>query len=278
MRIVVHDTLVTAPFILPRILGWIESELAVEPRTELRGGDVGPEMAALIPSAEVALLQETHQIVPDVAVVANGEGAIAMRVPVRPDEIEATAVRLYDVSGTAEILARATLEPFYGIDPTAWTRDDAPRAQVVVVEGAEALREPEAGHAEDLCRAWFILTGQPVVTHVLVAPKTCDRAAIEPATETLHQLRTLAAARRRDLRRELAARDDLDRDRLTRLFAAQRLHLAADDRRALLMLLQRGNRGSAYPYVWELAYLEPESMGGEEPPSDAAEPPTITNS
>jgi predicted solute-binding protein len=265
MRILLHDTLVTAPYIVPARLGWIESPGPIEPVARLRGGDVGPDDVALVPSAEAASLQESHQVVPDVAVIAAGEGAVAMRVPVRPDEIESTPVRLYDASGAAEILARATLQPFYGIDPTEWTSDDAASAQVVIVEGAEALREPEAGMAEDLARAWFILTGHPVVSHVLVVPQSLDRDALSPILATLESARAAAHERRRDLRKHLAEREEIDRDRLTRLFAAQRLSLETEDRRALLMLLQRGNRGSAYPYVWNLTYLEPEPGKNSQP-------------
>ncbi|MEA2522828.1 MAG: chorismate dehydratase [Thermomicrobiales bacterium] len=261
MPIVIHDTLTTAPFLLPVTLNWVELPLPVEGRAQLRGGDLSPEDVALIPAAEMAWLQESHLVVPDVALVATGEGAISMRVPVRPDEIDSTPVRLYDASGTAEILGRATLQPFYGITATAWTNDDSADAQVVIVEGAEALREPEAGLAEDLVRAWFILTAQPVVSHVLVAPKSLDRAALAPALAAFDTLRATAHERRRDLRRELAEREGIDRDRLTRVYAAQRLSLEPEDRRALLMLLQRGNRGSTYPYVWDLAFLEPDSTG-----------------
>jgi len=258
MRFVIHDTLVTAPFLLPHSLGWVEVSMQIEGRAHLTGRDVAPDDVALIPSAEVTWLQESHQVVPDFAVVAVGDGSVAMRVPVRPDEIEATPVRLFEVSGTAEILARATLQPFYGIAPTDWTGDDSVAAQVAIVEGAEALREPEAGLSEDLTRAWFILTGQPVVSHVLVVPKAHDREMITPVLSSLEAMRAAAHERRRDLRKQLADQESLDRDRLTRLFAAQRLALEPDDRRALLMLLQRGNRGSNYPYVWNLTYLEPE--------------------
>ena len=121
----------------------------------------------------------------DVAVIADGNGAIAMRTPVRPDEVEATPVRLLDTSGIAELLARATLRPFYGIEPTGWVRDgdspEAARAEVVIVEGAEALREPEAGFSEDLSRAWFILTAQPVVSHVLLVPRALPPADLHEA-------------------------------------------------------------------------------------------------
>lgn len=257
MRIVLHDTLATAPYLLPHTLGWVESSLPIAAAKDLRGRDVAADEAALIPSAEVAHLQETHQVVPDVAVIAAGDGAIAMRVPVRPDEIESTPVRLYEASGTAEILARATLQPFYGITSTAWSAGDAPEAQVVVVEGAEALRAPEAGLSEELTRAWFILTGQPVVSHILVVPRSLDRPAVAPIVEVLNALRATAHERRRDLRKHLADAEGIDRDRLARLFAAQRLSLEPADRRALLMLLQHGNHGSAYPYVWNLTYLEP---------------------
>jgi predicted solute-binding protein len=262
MRIVIHDTLVTAPFLLPYRLGWVELSVRIEARKHLRGTDLSSDEVALIPAAEAAWLQESHQVVPEVAVVGPGVGAIAMRVPVRPDEIEGTPIRLYDASGTAEILARATLQPFYGIVPTGWTYDDSAEARVAIVEGADALREPEAGLAEDLTRAWFILTGQPVVSHLFVAPKSYERETLAPALAAMEVLRAAAHERRRDLRRHLADQEGIDRDRLAALFAAQRLALEADDRRALLMLLQHGNRGSNYPYVWNLTYFEQDA--GEE--------------
>ena len=270
MRLLIHDTLATAPFAYPLTAGWaLPAEgVIAEVRVELRGGDLAPDDAALLPASEVALCQETHQVVPDAAVIADGAGAVAMRTPVRPDEVERSPVRLLDTSGTAELLARATLRPFYGIEPTAWvtSEDDRPpaaaEAQVVVVEGVEALRPPEAGFAEDLSRAWFILTGTPAVTHVLLAPLTADRAALQPVLATLATLRQAAAERRREWRQDLATRHDLPRDRLNAVFAAQRLTLEPDDRRALLLLLQRGGRGSAFPPPTALRFLEPEPAAG----------------
>ena len=66
----------------------------------LTAGDVPDDAVALIPSAEIARLQERFAVVPDIAVIQERDGAVAMRVPVRPDEIERTAVRLYDASGS----------------------------------------------------------------------------------------------------------------------------------------------------------------------------------
>ena len=127
-----------------------------------------------------------------------------MRTPVRPDEVESTPVRLLDTSGIAELLARATLRPFYGIEPTAWVRasdsPEAARAEVVIVEGAEALREPEAGFSEDLSRAWFILTAQPAVSHLLLVPSALRPADLTSVLTFLAAAKTAGLARRREWR------------------------------------------------------------------------------
>src|SRR5688500_18418576 len=140
MRIIVHDTLVTAPFLVPLTEGWATTEITISAAPKLGGREIDDDGIAWIQVPEISLLQETHQVVPDIAVVNSGTGAIAMRVPVRPDEVERTPVRLYETSGTAEILARATIQPFYGIQPSEWTSVDSTTSQVVVIEGAEALR------------------------------------------------------------------------------------------------------------------------------------------
>ena len=260
MRLILHDTLATAPFVYPLAAGWLEpgADVEVEARSEVRGDTLGAEEMALAPAAEVAATQETHRVVPDVAVVAEAIGAVAMRTPVRPDDVERGPVRLWGTSGTGELLARATLRPFYGIEPTAWVRDDeaAARAQAVIVEGAEALRPPETGFAEDLCRAWFILTGMPAVSHVLLAPDGADRAAVRPALATLDALRSVGHERRRELRRAVAETHGLDLDRLVPMLSALRLALADGDRRALLAFLQRGLRGSGYPPLGDVRFLE----------------------
>ena len=84
----------------------------------------------------------------------------------------------------------------------------------MIVEGADALRPPEAGFSEDLVRAWFILTGEPVVSHLLVAPKGAARAEIEPAIALLEQARQVGHERRRELRGSVTERAGLDRDRV----------------------------------------------------------------
>jgi hypothetical protein len=256
VRLLIHDTLITSPFTIPLTEGWATPTISAETRSTLTAGDLAPDDVALLPAGEIVTLHSTHLVVPDFAAVSFQRGAIAMRVPVRPDEIRMSPIRMWDASSTAEIVARATLHPFYGITPTIFTSSDSSEAQVVILEGSEALRQPEAGFAEDLVRAWYILTEQPIVSHLLVAPKSLERDALASALSTLADLRLVGHERRKDVRRSVTESADLDPNAVTEFFLAQRYVLEANDRRALLMLLQRGNKGSAMPYVWDVAYLD----------------------
>ena len=166
-RLLIDERFSTATLTVPITAGWVDppASVEIELRPRLSAGDVGSDDIALIPSAEVLRLQTSHEVVNDVAVIADAVGSVTMRTPVRPDDVEATRVRLFDASGTAELLARATLALVYGIEASGWLRGDNPaaaQAEVVIVEDAEALREPEAGFSEDLVRAWFDSDGAAV--------------------------------------------------------------------------------------------------------------------
>jgi len=130
---------------------------------------------------------------------------------------------------------------------------------VVVVEGAAALRPVEGGFTEDLTRAWFILTGGPVVSHLLVIPRGADASALTLIRTTMAALRATleSSERRRTWRTALVERHDLSRDSLMELFEKQRLALAPGDRLALLQLLQRGSQGMGYPRLAALPLLTP---------------------
>lgn len=250
MRLLIDETFATGTYTVPIVAGWVSppDDLTVEIEPALAAAGIGADDAALIPSAEIPALQQSHVVVPSVAVVADGTGAIAMRTPVRPDEIESTPIRLLDASGNAEMLARATLRPFYGITPTSWVRDgndpEATRAEVVIVEGVEALREPEGGFSEDLCRAWFILTAQPVVTHVLLVPRELPEGDHRELLAFLDAARAEGVARRREWRPAFAERQGVASARAGAFWAAQRLSLEAEDRLALQSLLQKGSSGT----------------------------------
>jgi hypothetical protein len=262
VRLLIDETLATATFTVPIASGWVSPPegITVEIANRLTTDSASEEQIVLAPASEILRLQQTHNVATGVAVVADGHGAIAMRTPVRPDEVEATPVRLLDTSGLAELLARATLRPFYGIEPTSWVSDgDSPqaaRAEAVIVEGAEALREPEAGFSEDLSRAWFILTAQPVVSHVLVVPRALPPHLLQEALTFLDAARTEGVARRPEWRPQLADREGVGRDRASAFWAAQRLKLELKDRQALLDLLGQGSRGTSSPSPANVRFID----------------------
>lgn len=260
MRLLLDDALTTAPLVYPLSASWVdghpEVEIAVE--TGLAAGAVQAGELALLPAAEVTLLQASHQVVPDVGVVAGNSGAVAMRCPVRPDEIGLTTVRLWEINGTAELLARATLHAFYGIYASSWTRDDAPEAEVAIVDGANAIVPPEAGYSEDLCRAWVILTSFRAVDQVLVAPRSLTRADVGPVLDLFAAAKEIGHERRRELRRAVAERYGIsDRDHLAAVMNEYSYSVGPDEQRSLLDLLRRGTAGSPYPPPQDVAFMPP---------------------
>jgi hypothetical protein len=262
VRLLIDETFATATYTVPITSGWVSPPegITVEIANRLTTDSASEEHILLAPASGILRLQQTHDVATGVAVITNGNGAIAMRTPVRPDEVEATPVRLLETSGIAELLARATLKPFYGIEPTGWARDgdspEAARAEAVIVEGAEALREPEAGFSEDLSQAWFILTGQPVVSHVLLVPSALPPADLTNVLTFLDAARTDGLARRRDWRPQLADREGVGRGRASAFWAAQRLKMEPADRPALLDLLGKGSLGTSNPSPVNAAFID----------------------
>jgi hypothetical protein len=133
---------------------------------------------------------------------------------------------------------------------------EAARAEAVIVEGAEALREPEAGFSEDLSRAWFILTAQPVVSHVLLVPRALPSADLANVLTFLDAARSEGLARRREWRPPLADGVGVGRDRASAFWAAQRLKMEPADRQALLDLLGRGSRGTSDPPPANVTFID----------------------
>lgn len=261
MRLLIDDTFATSTYRLPTIEGWVTppDDVSLEIVPDLAAPQVGSGDAALAPAFALIALHPSHEVHAASAVIADGVGAVAMRTPVRPDEIEATPVRLLDAAG-AELLTRATLHPFYGITPTAWFHDgDAPeaaRAEVVIVAGAEALREPEAGFSEDLSRAWFILTAQPVVGHVLLLPKEAPPEQQQLVIDFLAAAKKEGVTRRREWRMPLADSEGIARDRAAAFWAAQRLEMTEADRQALRALLTQGGAGLPQAREMHVTYYQ----------------------
>lgn len=253
MTILIDDALIAAPIRVPLTEGWVELPVTFEVCPSLKAADVGLSDLALLPVAEATLLAATHVVIPDVAVIYDGVSDIAMRTPVRPDGIEAVPVRLLDVGGTAELLIRALLRPYFGITASTFVRsaDDpaAADAQVIVVDGFAGLEGPESGFQEDLVRSWFILTGARVPGHVLVAGVEAFARGIDSELAAMRDAVTIGQERRRDVRIHLAGSYDgeVDRDRLAEVTNRLTFAFTSEDRQSLSNLVARGTWGGPYP-------------------------------
>lgn len=238
--------------------------LHFEVRDRLTAGQIQSADSALISTAEITLLAETHRADPGFGIWTSEAGAIAMRTPVRPDEIEDASILLYEIAGASELLARATIWPFYGIRATAWTANPDGSSSVSIVDGLDALEAVEAGFSEDLVRAWYILTEQPVVTHLLAVPRNATaeelldvRAILTAAVETGYSVR-------RDVRKVLLADCSVEGDRLVDFLARVQYELDADARAAAYSLIARGSGGTRFPLLREIPWWEPPAESSPE--------------
>jgi hypothetical protein len=215
---------------------------------------------ALIPTPEIALLTQTHIVDTTFGVSVAESGAIAMRSPIRPDEIEDASILLYDVRSTAELLARATIWPFYGIRANAWTREADGTSAITLVDGLAALEPAEAGFSEDLVRAWYILTEQSVVTHLLAIPADSADEEVEIVRTVLADAAAAGYAARRDVRRALQEDSSVEGDRLVEFLAGLRYELDADDRGSAYSLIARGSGGTRFPLIREIPWRQSDVM------------------
>lgn len=231
--------------------------LAVSIRDRLTANDVGSDDFALISTAEIALLTETHRVHPGHGIWMSESGAIAMRTPVRPDEVEEASILLYDVSGTAELLARATIWPYYGIKASAWTTEADGSSAITIVDGIAALEPVEAGFHEDLVRAWYILTEQPVVTHLLGIPVGASLDDVVSIGSLLSKAFAAGYAERRDVRKALLAESSASSEQLVDFLARVRIELDDRSRAAAYSLIARGAGGTRYPLIREIPWWSP---------------------
>ena len=247
----VDDSLATALLTWPLKQGWVDANESVtlELVPGLGAETVGErDVAALVSSVDAALLLDRFSVVTDLALVSWHNGPVALWTPARPDEIDNVPIALDGVSRTAEALARATLQNFYGITVAGWERDIA-EGQAVIREGAEALQPAESGELSDLVRAWFILSDFPLPTHLLVVPKALTETPqrVQAIVRELQRLLEMGSERRREVRRDLAEQLGVDRDRLVDFQNDQTHALSKTARKGWLDLLRRTERALKLP-------------------------------
>lgn len=252
MTLYIDHNLMTGMISLPLREGWIEHELDVQVVPNLTASQVGRGDVALVSVAGSSLLVDTHFIDPAVAVASGSApesaiSSIVMRTPVRPDGVEETPIRMIDTTPTADLLVRALIRSFFGITVSTFVYDAsdpaAGEAQVVVLDGPRGLTDADHGHQEDLVKAWYVLTGTPVVYAVAAVGVEADGGRDEIAL--LQKALTVGLERRRDVRRILAGDDEsVDRDRLAAITNGLRYQLDEADTLSAGNLLARGTWGT----------------------------------
>ena len=235
MRLIVPDTVLTT-YLAAAAERPSPSDL-IAPSVGTPDPTTDADAAVLVPTGDLGAWVESHRIVPSAGVATTGRVGIALGTPVRADMIDEPVVWLRDVSTTARLLVRATFERYYGTPVREWTTSGE-GAQAVVVEGVEALQSPEAGFRDDLGRAWFILNGVPVVTHLLLVPVDAEAAVAAEATVWVHGSGGLDKERRRKARERLAARAGIPASDLVDLLAAVRTTLEPPDLDAAKLIFQ----------------------------------------
>jgi hypothetical protein len=247
----VEDNLTTALIAEPIRQGWLEPSEGLELVPVLTAEAVAQADAmALLGSIDGCLLAGRFTIITDVGVASRHNGAVALRSAVRPDELNDVTIGLDSVSRTAEAIARATVARFFGVTVSGWSREAAATEAEVLEHNDAYIEEPEPAVVNDLVRAWFIMSGLPVATHVLVVPNELLANDPESVASVVDQLKTAASTgveRRREIRRNLHEHFPGDRDRLVAFHTEQSLSLTKTVRKGWLDLLRRVGHAMSLP-------------------------------
>ena len=159
-----------------------------------------------------------------------------------------------------------------------WTTELDGNSAITIVDGISALEPIEAGFSEDLVRAWYILTEQPVVTHLFAVPAKTTPASLIDMHELLNGAVATGNERRRDIRKALLADSSAEGDRLVDFFANLRYELDDTARLAAYSLIARGSGGTRFPLIREIPWWTV-AAEGEEPATGRADrfPIDLTN-
>lgn len=263
--LLLDDSPTIAPLALALELGWATLPITVKTIAGLGARTIRDHPGALTftPLAEYAELQDEYAILPELAAGGQHDAATLLVADRRLDEVDDPLVDLGASSRTTELLTRATLLKFYGIAAAAWLHDGdefpAPsdgQQTIEIRDGGEALHlldTPGERVISDLGRAWFILTGLPPVSHLLLAPiVSLDAAWLKEVLTALPAALAVVHERRRELRRTLAERYGVSRELLNSFYSDQFLTLTGDAQKSILAIFPAGAWGLDLPTVARL--------------------------
>ena len=266
LRLGYQDRANFLPLLYPIKAGWAmpespwKLEVANDTPQRLLDGLLGGDFdAAFISPA--ALTQHSRQLAPlrgwGLAVEGATETGMIL-APQRLDLVDGKSISLSEEAqgSTAAYLMRTLLIPYYGISLTIRPATDTERAtedaRLLYGDNAalEAKKQPEGAVAEDLGKAWFILSGLPMVWEMLAAPRDLEERK-PGAGESLHALITrsqrAAQEQQSTILDEATARLDLKKERVKELFARQKYTLSEREQKGLAYFLDQAARAGVLP-------------------------------
>ena len=299
LELVLTDEAVLLPLTYALKLGWVAAPCPVRwvSAAEAETAAGAPAAVTLASPLAAAQAATTHALMADVAVASRFRGTQALASTRRPDELAAVEIDARDVTATTEALTRILAAQHFGARDWALTRTPAPGATARLLEGDAALialaeaeatldessrygsgveTEDEAaadgddqaasappaggpGHVEDLARAWFVLTGLPWVSHVLVAPQalaTARPADLAAVVAALQEALRMGREQQAAVVAEAAARLGVPTGTVRALFEARSYTLGVEERRTLDRLFERGARFAGLPPAPALTIVE----------------------
>ncbi len=237
---------VLAPFLRPALeqMGWELRQQRDLTAVTVRSA---PGLA-LLDTIEALALVPAYALATDLALVAQHASVVALETPERPDRITEAVVVSESCRPASRALARATIEPFFGVRVRAWNGEQGVAALPVLrVQEDEAALGPLGERYHDLGRAWFVLTGQPFVSHLLVVASELPSDALRPVASLLHRLAEELAGRAAELAAELVAAHPLDAGRLRVVLSEAFSVVTPKVRKAVDELVRRSGSGLRVP-------------------------------
>ncbi len=265
----VDDNMTTALIAEPLRKNWVEGAEDVELVTNLDAETVSQRgLCALVGSVDAVLLSDRYTVATDVGLASWHSGAISLWTPVRPDDVDDVSIDLNGVSRTAEAVARATIPRYFGMTLRGFSQEEA-SGQAEVREHQNAILEIESGQLNDLIRAWFILSGLPMVTHALVIPNELigrDPDQVRRIVERIREAAQTGVKRRREIRRNMHDLYPVDRDQLVTFHNEQTIALSKTARKGWLDMVRRIGRPMGLPQPEAISFVtvaEPEEDEAE---------------
>ncbi len=203
---------------------------------------------ALLDTLEALELVPAWSIATDLVVASQHHSAVGLITPDRPDRITDAIVSLDGCRPASQALARATIEPFFGLRVRGWRPEEpvTTLSQLQVTEDEDALVPLDERH-HDLGRIWFILTGYAFVSHLLVFPTQLPAETWGPLAALLRRLPEEFRARATEIASDYAAAQTLDAGRLHAYLSEAVDMLTPKLQRAIAELVRRSGSGLRVP-------------------------------